>query len=140
MRVNIHQALNQGNANFVVLQGINNGNVFWTTNIRGIDQRRQHDGTSTTPHKLLYNILAYTLTKEEAIAIWAMNIPAFLFKGLLATPDGTDADGIQLDYQESLMNAVRATGSKRTNQEIVDDVDDVADRLQLDLKDQPYPE
>lgn len=84
MRVNIHQALNQGNANFVVLQGINNGNVFWTTNIRGIDQRRQQLLDGTTSQKLSYNILAYTLTKEEAIAIWGMNIPAFLFKGLCA--------------------------------------------------------
>ena len=126
MRVNIHQALNQGNANFVVLQGINNGNVFWTTNIRGIDQRRQHD--STTPHKLVYNILAYTLTKGEAIAIWGMNIPAFLFK-----------DGIQLDpYQESLMNAVRATGSKRTNQEIADDVADNPTIVSAGVH--PYPE
>lgn len=76
-------ALTNLNANFVVLQGINQGNVFWTTNTPGVDPRFTHSD-ATSEGVLSYNIVAYTLTEDEAKAIWSMNIPAFLFKGLVS--------------------------------------------------------
>lgn len=60
------------NAKFVVLRGLNQNNIFWTTNRPGHDARFTNDG------QISYEIIAYTMTEEEAQTIWRENIPKFL--------------------------------------------------------------
>jgi hypothetical protein len=68
--------INNLNANFVVLKGLSKGNVFYTRNIPGRDPQYLETGEKA------YTIVAYTLTAEEAEAIFALSVPKFLLKGL----------------------------------------------------------
>ncbi len=60
------------NAKYVVLRGLNQNNIFCSPNVPGHDHRFLNDG------RIAYEIVAYTMTEEEAQTIWKENIPKFL--------------------------------------------------------------
>ncbi len=66
------RAVDRTNAEFVVLEGLRHRNVFWTTHKQNTDPTRTADGT------VAYRILGYTLTQQEAVAIWAVYVPRML--------------------------------------------------------------
>jgi len=72
-------AVGNHNAKYVVLRGIRDKNVFYTTNTPGQDPRFL---SLEAGGHLAYDILAYTMTQSEAETIWSQEIPAFLFQGL----------------------------------------------------------
>lgn len=56
--------LGDPNSKFVVLMGLEQGNVFWSTNTKGDDVTKLADGT------LVYKVIKYTDSEEEAKEVW----------------------------------------------------------------------
>jgi hypothetical protein len=58
---------------YVVLRGIEHGNVFWTTTIKDDDPTLLADGT------VAYEVIKYCDTDKEAMAIWDQHFTGELF-------------------------------------------------------------